>query len=222
MRTSNSALSGKLFVFEGSDGVGKTTIAQAVAAELRAQKVPCEYLSFPGREDGTIGHLVYRVHHNPEAFGVTSVSALALQALHVAAHVDTIERRIRPALSAGRCVILDRFWWSTWVYGRVAGIAAAPLTSVIDFERVVWNSIQPAAVFVVSREMAGEPALISAYKRLVARERARGVAIVRIRNDESVEAVRDAVIGALTARKNPSTIIRPRRSRPAALTRRRG
>ncbi len=178
MRNADIIFSGKLFVFEGPDGVGKTTVVQAVAKELRARTIPCECLAFPGREDGTVGQLIYRLHHNPGAVGLTSsVSPLALQALHVAAHVDSIDTRIRPALLAARCVLLDRFWWSTWVYGRVAGIPAKPLEAMIDFERLVWGAIQPAAVFVVSRRTAGEPALTAEYKRLAARERKRSACI---------------------------------------------
>jgi thymidylate kinase len=136
---------GRLIVFEGPDGVGKSTLSRALVGRLREMGLNCDHLSFPGNEEGTIGHLVYEVHHNPASFGLTAITDASLQALHIAAHLDEIERRIMPALRGGSWVILDRFWWSTWVYGRAASVENPTLDALIQAELLHWRDIKPDA-----------------------------------------------------------------------------
>jgi thymidylate kinase len=140
-----------LIVFEGPDGVGKSTLAKMVTQALRKQGRHCRLMSFPGREDGTLGQLVYRLHHNAAALGVQTISETARQALHVAAHLDVMERIILPALMSGEHVILDRFWWSTLVYGKAGGIEASTLKALIEPEIRLWSD-QPTTVFLVDRD----------------------------------------------------------------------
>jgi dTMP kinase len=142
-------LPGKLIVFEGPDGVGKTTISQQVHELLISQGLQSQWLSFPGREDGSLGQLVYKVHHQPEYYGVRSMTAAAKQALHIAAHLDAIEQRIIPWLAQGTHVVMDRYWWSTWVYGITSGLSPALLTALIEAERVCWDSVRPSGIFLV-------------------------------------------------------------------------
>ena len=62
---------GKLIVFEGPDGVGKSTICRAVAAALEKLGESCVLMSFPGQEEGTLGEHVYALHHNLPGHGIT-------------------------------------------------------------------------------------------------------------------------------------------------------
>jgi len=64
---------GKLIVFEGPDGSGKSTLVQRTKDLLNSTGLACDCLSFPGHERGTLGHLVYRVHHTPEEVGLKSL-----------------------------------------------------------------------------------------------------------------------------------------------------
>ena len=112
---------GHLIVFEGPDGVGKTTLARLLTRELEHRGCHCLYKSFPGQEEGSLGRLVYDIHHHPHKFGIEQMSPTSLQMLHIAAHVDAIERDIKPSLQRGHHIILDRYWWSTLAYGIVGG-----------------------------------------------------------------------------------------------------
>jgi thymidylate kinase len=185
---------GRLVVFEGPDGVGKTTLAAAVGRALEGRGVTCDLLAFPGREPGTLGSLVYQLHHDPGRFGVASIPAASLQLLHVAAHLDAISRRILPALQVGRWVVLDRFWWSTFVYGLVTGARKETLDATIAVEKVEWGEVTPAMAFLVRRARPlrdGEPLdlwqkLVPAYHELALAEQARHP-VCLIDNEGTVE-----------------------------------
>ena len=105
-------MAGQLIIFEGPDGVGKSTISREVQKRLQLYGENSDLLTFPGREEGTLGQLVYKIHHEPEKLGLTSLTGSSLQVLHIAAHLDSIESRIIPALAEGKTVLLDRYWWS--------------------------------------------------------------------------------------------------------------
>lgn len=142
---------GKLIVFEGPDAVGKSTLIQHLRQLLEERQIPKEFLSFPGDRPGTIGKLVYELHHTPGKFGIERISAIGLQALHIAAHLDAINDKILPTIESGTWVVLDRFWWSTWVYGRAAGIDPRVLDSLISSEKLLWGQVTPSVVFLIQR-----------------------------------------------------------------------
>ena len=144
-------MSGTLIVFEGPDAVGKSTLVQNLRVLLEQEQLPNDILSFPGDRPGTIGKLVYDLHHAPGKFGIEQISSMGLQALHIAAHLDTITHTILPAINCGTWVVLDRFWWSTWVYGRAAGIDPRILDSLIYAEKLLWGQFTPSVVFLIQR-----------------------------------------------------------------------
>lgn len=164
---------GKLFVFEGTDGVGKTTIAKAVVDILCDQRQQYKYLSFPGNEPGSIGELVYRIHHDMGSLNISSISSTSLQVMHVAAHIDTIERRIKPLLEMGVNVVLDRYWWSTLVYGAATNSNMLSLQNSVNAEIVIWGDITPDILFFIKRENfktpceAGSEGVSSHYEKLL-------------------------------------------------------
>jgi thymidylate kinase len=142
---------GKLLIVEGPDGVGKTTIASELARRLNEAGQPCEIIAFPGNEPGTLGKLIYGIHHQPMLHGVERLTPTAAQALHLAAHLDSIEQNILPMLRAGRHVVLDRFWWSMWVYGLVCGVRRHILRRMAEVERAQWRGVNPFAAFLIRR-----------------------------------------------------------------------
>lgn len=184
---------GQLFVFEGADGVGKSELSKRFADLLEQRGVRTLHLSFPGMEDGTIGKLVYDVHHAPAAHGVQSIAASSLQLLHVAAHLDTIERRIIPALALGVSVVLDRFWWSTKVYGLAAGVSKRILDGMIAVEIAAWSGVSPTRVVLIQRTLPLRPEPKPQWHRWselyesIAVEEGKRVPVVRFKNDGSIE-----------------------------------
>lgn len=149
----NTRKTGKLFVFEGPDGVGKTTISLAVV-DLIKKAHKCEYVSFPGTDAATIGGLVYRIHHDKKSYGIQDIDCNSLQALHVAAHIDLIKTKILPLIRTRTHVILDRFWWSCIIYGREMGCDMHIINSLISAEKLAWEGVQPDLIFNVSRDFS--------------------------------------------------------------------
>lgn len=167
-----------LIVFEGPDGVGKTTLVSRYGELLRAGGRTVTSIAFPGNEAGTLGHHVYGLHHDPGRFGVRHMTAASLQMLHIAAHADVIESVIWPRVRAGETVLLDRYWWSTWVYGVDSGVSTAALESMIACERVQWGALVPSVLLLIARAtpLGREDApgawrrRMSLYSELAARE----------------------------------------------------
>lgn len=198
--TTCQARQGRLVVLEGPDGVGKTTLADQLVDKLKRTGVDAQGLSFPGLVVGTLGELVYRVHHDPTQLGVTkAIHPAAVQMLHIAAHVDAIESTIRPALGAGRWVVLDRYWWSTWVYGRAAGVSQRSLDRMIDVEATHWNDDRPDPVFLITRTKSQvSRQLTSLYETLATREAESG-RVNRVRNDGTAADAVAAMVATLTS-----------------------
>lgn len=178
MPDSASAIRGRLIVMEGADGSGKTTLAHELVSHLKSRGMPVEYFSFPGREAGTLGAEVYALHHNSRERGIESIHPASLQLLHIAAHIDAIESKLLPTLLRGTHVVLDRYWWSTWVYGIVGGASAASLKAMIDVELCHWGDIRPDMAFLITRAKARADDIavershrIQEYHRLAAFER---------------------------------------------------
>lgn len=192
----------QLIVFEGVDAAGKSTVCSEYLACLQTRGIPAKLLSFPGRTPQTLGSLVYTIHHEPIRIGVESLTPLSLQALHIAAHLDAIETLIIPSLEAGQTVILDRFWWSTWVYGTIEGIRSDILQALIEAERLAWGRWQPGQLFLVTRSQPLRPEppekwarLMQEYQALARRET--GKYPIRILSNEG--AITDTVSQALEA-----------------------
>src|SRR6266568_6325787 len=168
MRGNLMASEGKLYVFEGPDGTGKTTISRVFAEALQTRGLSVKWVAFPGCELGTLGKFVYDLHHAVGEIKVEKMNSSSLQLLHVAAHVDVIQRVIIPALRAGTSIVLDRFWWSTMVYGTTYGADLESLRKMMDLERDHWRGFEPAAVFLMQTPRPFTATGIAEWTTLVA------------------------------------------------------
>lgn len=141
-----------LIFLEGPDGVGKTTLHRHLISELAGRGRSVLGLSFPGRSPGSLGELVYRLHHGTTDPPINDLAPAALQVAHVAAHIDAINRVIRPALEDGRLVVLDRFWWSTVAYGGIAGVPDDLLEAMVALEHSAWSDVEPALGILITAQ----------------------------------------------------------------------
>lgn len=105
---------GKLIVFEGAEGAGKTTQIRMLADRLSARGISSVTFREPG---GTpVGDAIRSIVLAQE--GEISPAAEAL--LFIASRAELVARDVRPALESGAVVILDRFFLSTYAY-QIAG-----------------------------------------------------------------------------------------------------
>ncbi len=106
---------GLLIVLEGIDGTGKSTQAASLVRRLRRRGFPAVASREPTR--GRHGREIRRKAR--QAGSLTPREELDLFLLDRREHV---ERTIRPALSEGKIVILDRYYLSTIAYQGAKGL----------------------------------------------------------------------------------------------------
>ncbi|MEX0779194.1 MAG: hypothetical protein WD037_05645 [Balneolales bacterium] len=194
---------GKLIVLEGPDFVGKTTLAKKLSELLSKNKIENLQLSFPGNIDGTLGKFIHDFHHNHNMYGIKTINNFSLQMLHVAAHVDSIGRDILPALEKDKTIILDRYWWSTYVYGEIGQVNKEYLDKLLALEELAWKKVNPDLIILIDAE---EPyslkvteewnRLRNSYHKLYQREKVKENVICIINNstlddlfEKTIEAI---------------------------------
>ena len=163
---------------------------------------PCSTLSFPGKEHGTLGKLVYDLHHDSHSHGVDRITPLSMQLMHIAAHIDAIKFTIVPALRSGVSVVLDRFWWSTKVYGLASGLSQSVLNQMIRIEVDAWEEFLPSTIFLIRRKEPLRQESKQAWERwrdlyadLALEEKFAPVVVVD--NDQSVQEAMSLLIPAI-------------------------
>jgi dTMP kinase len=101
---------GRLIVFEGSEGAGKTTQLGLLAERLRAAGIDVLTLREPG---GTsLGDSIRTLLLDP----AQHISAPAEALLFMASRAQLVRDEIDPALDRGVVVLMDRFFLSTYAY----------------------------------------------------------------------------------------------------------
>jgi len=103
---------GRFIVIEGLDGCGKTTQMKLLAEKLRKQGKEVVETNEPTK--GPVGKLIRQVLEKK-----VILPPNALQLLFVADRGDHLRQTVKPALSAGKIVISDRYLWSTIAYGSL-------------------------------------------------------------------------------------------------------
>lgn len=183
----------KFVVFEGVDGVGKTTLAEMLMRYYQREfpRVQVAGGTFPGATPGSLGEWVYRLHHGKiEASLSAPIVPPALQLLHVAAHVDAIASWIAPALEQG-CVILDRYWWSTYAYARIH-LSPDNAWALVAAEHQFWRPLPRPSILYVTRTVSLKPdeldrqmhdRLDQYYREVMERECYSGIEVRELTND---------------------------------------
>ena len=193
---------GLFITFEGSEGCGKTTQVQRLAARLQSSGVPYLVTREPGGTPigETIRELLQFAPHNSSMTPETELL------LFEASRSQLVRETIKPTLDRGVCVIADRFLDSTTVYqgaarkldremvGRLNAFAVGDcvpdITFVLDVDASTAESRmqeprkadrmeqQPAEFYERVRE---------AYRELAKRESNRVVLIDASRNADTIE-----------------------------------
>ena len=101
---------GRLIVFEGAEGAGKTTQIRILAERLATADIPSVAVREPG---GTpVGDDIREILLHPEQ----EITAASEALLFMASRAELVAREIRPSLGNGFVVLLDRFFLSTYAY----------------------------------------------------------------------------------------------------------
>ncbi|MFV0437665.1 MAG: dTMP kinase [Desulfopila sp.] len=116
----NHSLPGRLIVFEGIDGTGKSTQAKLLGDFLRHGG----YQVLVTREptDGEYGQKIRKLYSDR-----TLVSKKEELELFLADRRQHVETELIPALTAGQIVVCDRYFLSTIAYQGANGFACADL-----------------------------------------------------------------------------------------------
>lgn len=190
----------KVFVFEGIDHAGKSTIVAEVGKSLEEMMIAYSTYSFPGKESRTLGALVYDLHHNQDVYFDKPIDALSLQMLHVAAHIDTINNKIMPDLKAGKVVLLDRFWWSTYAYGIANGIKRSTIKDIVLPEKRALKKLDIAQYFLIKRKNTTDnysssysKSVLKTYEKLGADAEKFGL-FTMVENDSDFAAAVDSIL----------------------------
>ncbi len=125
----------RLITIEGIDGAGKTTLAQGLADALGARGVTVCLLREPGGVQ--VSERVRTLVKDPSL----RIGARAEALLYAAARAQLVEEALKPLLSDGTWVLLDRFVDSSLAYqgaGRQLGMAA-----VREINEFATGGLQP-------------------------------------------------------------------------------
>jgi dTMP kinase len=126
---------GRLIVFEGPEGAGKTTQLRLLGEWLAAQGRAYTGVREPG---GTaLGNEIRRILLEPGR----SIDARTEALLFMASRAQLISEVIQPALAQGELVLADRFFLSTYAY-QVVG-RGLPLDDVRVGNRLATGGLVP-------------------------------------------------------------------------------
>ena len=143
---------GQLLVIEGPDGVGKTTICRALAEQLlSAAGMISSSFRFLASNRAVLANLSTACTMMRGRIASTTCRCLPDKHCMSPAHIDAIDRHILPALKEGKTILLDRYWWSTWVYSLIDGCSHQKLRALIAVESLAWGKVRPAFAVILRR-----------------------------------------------------------------------
>ena len=193
-----------IYVFEGIDNVGKTTIVQRLKEKISlSMECECTIVAFPGNEPRPLGSSVYEIHHNQSQYFDVFLNETSLQLLHIASHIDLLKRK--PAkLNAERCIVLlYRYWWSTYVYGLAGELNSNIVQAILEPELIHWKNVNVKKIFLLERETRErdydeekDKIIVGLYRELASKD----AKSIIIDNDGSIEEavnkIYNSIVGA--------------------------
>ncbi|WP_421847016.1 dTMP kinase [Novosphingobium sp.] len=124
-------MSGKFIVFEGGEGVGKSTQSRLLAEALRGRGLDVVTTREPGGTPGAEAIRALLLDKGGPARDGLGWGARAEALLFAAARADHVETLIRPALARGAWVVCDRYLDSSRAYqGGGSGLEDADILTL--------------------------------------------------------------------------------------------
>jgi len=135
------------FSLDGIDGVGKTTQMQLFCQWLAEEWQGGEHEVVTCRDPGStpLGERVREILLNSD--DDTPIAARSEMLLYMAARAQLVDQVIRPALSAGKIVVSDRYLLANVVYQGYAG--GLDVSAVRDVGRVATDGLMPDCTFLL-------------------------------------------------------------------------
>jgi dTMP kinase len=132
----NEAARGKLITLEGGEGAGKSTVRDAVRAQLAQRGIEVLVTREPG---GTpVGEAVRAILLDPARQGLCAETELLLM---FASRAQLVRELVEPALVAGRWVLSDRFTDASFAYQ--GGGRGQPLARIAELEQWAAAGLKP-------------------------------------------------------------------------------
>jgi dTMP kinase len=126
--------------FEGVDGSGKSTQAEALGESLAAEGLEVVLTREPGGTE--LGERARELVLNGPSMG-----AWAEAALYAASRAEHVEEVIRPALDRGAIVVCDRYIDSSLAYQGIA--RGLGVDAVLDLNLAVTGGVLPDVTFLL-------------------------------------------------------------------------
>jgi dTMP kinase len=142
-----STAGGVFVVFEGGDGVGKTTQVDRLCAWLSSEGHEVLKTFEPG--DTTVGAMIRQIVLDPATGEMSPRAEALLYAADKAQHIFSV---VRPALDRGAVVVCDRYVDSMLAY-QGAGRVLEP-TKVEDIARWATEDLRPDLTVVLDADLS--------------------------------------------------------------------
>lgn len=129
-------------VLEGPDGAGKSRLQRSLADDLRVRGLDPLELREPGST--VLGEHLRKLLLDP---AVGHLDPLTEAFLFSAGRAEMVRTVIRPALAAGRIVLLDRWTWSTFAYQGGGG--GVPLPVIDGMSEAASDGLVPDLILLL-------------------------------------------------------------------------
>lgn len=148
---------GRLVVFEGIDGSGKTSLSRMFHAWLLGNGIAAVWLREP--TDSPLGEKIRRIAQDTESISIQEELEYFLQDRRW-----DVENNILPALGSGKTVVMDRYYYSNACYQGARGI---------DLEAILHQNREfapePDLIFIIDVDVDRALARISSARQGVAK-----------------------------------------------------